>query len=218
MLSICSNKYLLNSSLLLLNASNNNNETIEQINNFVENKSLVSKLYKTIKKVTNDIEKIKMNTAIAAMMELLNAWEAAVEADQRRKVTRKDADPRKSASSSALNPLLSIDQAKDFLKVLAPFAPFMTEEIWRNVLGEKTSIHLSQWPKVDEKALIEDEIKIPIQVNGKVRAVISVSVDRLSEKEVVEKALKEEKVKKYLAGKKYKVIYIKGRILNFVTN
>ena len=193
-----------------------NNVTMKQWNNNAKNKSLVSKLNKTIKKVTNDIERIKMNTAIAAMMELLNAWEAAVEADQRRKVTRKDADPRKSASSSAFNPLLSIDHAKDFLKVLAPFAPFMTEEIWRSVLGEKTSIHLSQWPKVDEKALIGEEIKIPIQVNGKVRSVISVSLEQLAEKSVVEKAVKDEKVKKYVEGKKYKVIYVKGKILNLV--
>ena len=145
---------------------------------------------KIVKKVSRDIPSLKFNTAIAGLMEWLNFL------SKKKSITELE--------------------YKNLLKILAPFAPFMTEEIWRNVLGEKTSIHLSQWPKVDEKALIEEAVKIPVQVNGKVRAVISVSVDRLSEKEVVEKALKEEKVKKYLAGKKYKVIYIKGKILNLV--
>ena len=164
---------------------------------------LVTRLQKTIKKVTNDIEKIKMNTAIAAMMEFINSWESTQNSQIK--------------NSNKPNLILSKENAKKFLQILAPFAPYMTEEIWRNVLGEKTSIHLSKWPKIDEKVLVEDMVKIPIQVNGKVRSVISLSVDQLSEKKVVEKALKDEKIKKYLEGKKYRIIYVKGKILNFVT-
>ena len=160
-------------------------------------KKLVSKLQKTIQKVTLDIERIKMNTAIAAMMEFLNAWE---EADVVERGT------------------LNVGHAKQFLQILAPFAPFMTEEIWRNVFNEKESIHLSSWPRVDEKSLVEEEIKIPVQVNGKVRAVIAAQASDITEDTVVNKAVQNEKVKKYIEGKKYKIIYISGKILNLVVN
>ncbi|KKP62942.1 MAG: Leucine-tRNA ligase [Candidatus Roizmanbacteria bacterium GW2011_GWC2_34_23] len=93
-----------------------------------EDERLIIKLKKTIKKVTEEISNIKMNTSIAAMMEFLNDFE----------------------KSLAPNPYsLTPEHAKQFLQILAPFAPFMTEEIWRNVFGEKESIHLSTWPKVE---------------------------------------------------------------------
>jgi leucyl-tRNA synthetase len=165
-----------------------------------EDKRLVSKLQKTIQKVTLDIERIKMNTAIAAMMEFLNAWEGST----------------KHETQSTKHETLNMKHAKKFLQILAPFAPFMTEEIWRNVFGEKESIHLSSWPRVDEKSLVEEEIKIPVQVNGKVRTVIAAQANDIREDTVVNKAAGNEKVKKYLEGKKYKAIYVKGKILNFV--
>jgi len=155
---------------------------------------LVIKLKKTIKKVTEDINNIKMNTAIAAMMEFLNEWEKT--------------------ESVKINGL-SKEHAKQFLQILAPFAPFLTEEIWRNVFREKTSIHLSNWPKVEGK-IVEEEIIIPIQVNGKLRSTLRVSSHEISQKAVIKKALKIEKIKKYLTGKKYQTIYITGKILNFV--
>jgi leucyl-tRNA synthetase len=149
------------------------------------------KLYKTIKKVSSDIKNIKPNTAIAAMMEFVNEWEKCQ--------------------------ILSVQHAKKFLQILAPFAPFMTEEIWRTVFGEKTSIHLSSWPVVDESEISTDEeISIPVQVNGKVRIVLTTKKSEASEKNVVKKALQNEKIKKYTDGKKYKVIYIKEKILNIV--
>lgn len=165
----------------------------------VEDKQLVAKLQKTIKKVTNDIEKLKLNTAIAAMMEFLNDWEAT------------------STTASVVRGL-SREHVKKFLQILAPFAPFMTEEIWREVFGEKNSIHLSQWPKV-EGEIVDEETVIPVQVNGKLRATIKVKTQKSKVKEYVEKeALKQEKVTRYLEKQKYKAIYIEGKILNFVTN
>jgi len=164
------------------------------IQQFNEDKQLVSKLNKTIRKVTDDINNIKMNTAIAAMMEFLNDWEAAY---------------------NIKHETLNIKNAKKFLQILAPFAPFITEEIWHSVFGEKQSIHLSSWPKVEEK-IVEEEIIIPVQVNGKLRDTLRVSSHELSKEIVEKKALKSEKVKKYLQGKKFKVVYVSGKIINFI--
>jgi len=161
------------------------------IKNQKEDEKLVVKLKKTIKKVTDDIKETKFNTAIASMMEFLNDYEK--------------------------NPQgLSKENAKKFLQILAPFAPFMTEEIWRNIFGEKTSIHLSTWPKV-EGEIINEEIIIPIQINGKLRETIN--VQRLiinNQKEIENLALKSEKVKKYVGESEYKIIYVPGKIINFI--
>ena len=95
------------------------------------------------------------------------------------------------------------------------------KEIWREVFKEKESIHLSKWPEADLSTAKNETVKIPVQINGKVRAVISVqplafSSDDSKEK-VVEIALKDEKVKKWIEGKKYEVIYVPNKILNLVT-
>jgi len=164
-----------------------------------ESQHLILKLNKTIEKIGNDIEAIKPNTAVAAMMEFLNQWEKAN--------------------------TLSVENAKKFLKILAPFAPFITEEIWQSVFEEKQSIHLSDWPKIEEMETGDVEITIPVQVNGKVRGTIKVQSSTLRlhsgqeckvQNYVVEKALKDENIAKYLEGKKYKVIYVEGKILSFV--
>ena len=161
---------------------------------YQEDKSLVSKLNKTIKKVTDDVSYIKFNTAIAAMMEFVNEWEKVL---------------------NVKNSTLNVNEAKKFLKILAPFAPFLTEEIWREVFGEKASIHLSSWPKA--KVFEEEELAIPIQVNGKLRVVIKIKRSTLNVKQEVEKkALSEDKIKKYLQGKRYRFIYVVGKVGNFV--
>jgi len=159
----------------------------------ITNNKLITKLNKTIKKVTDDILEIKFNTAIASMMEFLNAWEESI---------------------NVQHCILNGEEAKKFLKILAPFAPFMTEEIWRNVFGEKESIHLSNWPEVGE--IKEDEEKtIPVQVNGKMRGIIIVSTT--ATQDMVEKmAIASEKIKQYIEGKNYTVVYVPGKILNFV--
>jgi len=166
----------------------------EASSKYQEDKNLVSKLNKTIKKVTDDVSHIKFNTAIAAMMEFVNEWEKAL-----------------NVKHSTLN----VNEAKKFLQILAPFTPFLTEEIWREIFGEKTSIHLSSWPKA--KVFEEEEVAIPIQVNGKLRVVIKIKRSTLNVKQEIEKkALSEDKIKKYLQGKRYRFIYVVGKVGNFV--
>ncbi len=146
-------------------------------------------LHKTIKKVTEDIESMNFNTAISSMMILVNEMEKAEN--------------------------VSIKDFKMFLQILAPFAPHITEELWSN-LGEKKSIHKSPWPKWDKKKIVDDTIKIAVQVNGKVRGEIIISLDE-SEESIKNIALKEEKVIPWIEGKEIKrVIYVKGRIVNIV--
>ena len=188
---------------------------------YQEDKNLVVKLNKTIKKVTEDIERIKLNTAVAAMMEFMNAWEKKIQNSK----FKSQNDNEKRKNEQIKNIPLSQENAKKFLQILAPFAPFLTEEIWWEVFGEKQSIHLSSWPKAEE---IEDEqVIIPIQVNGKLRGTIKIESSLFAKasgdkqkskvKNFIEKeALKDEKIKKYLEGKKYKFIYVEGKIGNFV--
>lgn len=151
-------------------------------------------MHKTIKKVTEDIETIKLNTAIAALMEWLNY------------LTKK--------------PYVTGYELRVMLLLLAPFAPHLTEELWQSskfkVQSLKfESVHLQPWPKYDEKYLKEDKINLPVQVDGKLRGVITIATDH-TEAVVTEMALKDPKIANYLRGKKYKTIYIKGKIFNFI--
>ncbi len=158
-------------------------------NNNEEDKHVVSVLQKTIKKVGNDILEMKFNTAISTMMEFMNAWEG-------KKITQ--------------------EHAKLFIQILAPFAPFMTEEIWRVLLDNKESIHTASWPQFDESKILADSIQLPIQVNGKVRGIVEVENAQVPQTEIEKLALQDEKVKGYVAGKEYKLIYVPGKIVNFI--
>jgi leucyl-tRNA synthetase len=150
-------------------------------------------LHKTIKKVTEDVESMSFNTAISSMMILANEIET---------ILNKGGEIKK-------------DDFKKFLQILSPFAPHMADELWAT-LGEKKSISLSGWPKWDKKKIIEEEVKIAVQVNGKVRAEIMVSKD-MTEEEVKSLSLKEENIMAWVKGKEIKkFIYIPGRIINFV--
>jgi leucyl-tRNA synthetase len=150
---------------------------------------LTSLLHKTIKKVTEDIEKFGFNTAISSMMILSNEIEKA------EKISKQDFE--------------------DFIKILAPFAPHITDELWSE-LGHKKSIHLESWPFFDASKIKEESVNIVVQINGKVRANFEAPVD-ISEKEVVEKALSLELVKKWTEGKEIrKTIFVKGKLLNIV--
>jgi len=161
-----------------------------------ESKQLAAKLQKTIKKITQDIPQLKFNTSIAAMMGFLNDWEKALATNHQP---------------------LTTSHAKEFLQILAPFAPFITEEIWHEIFGEKESIHLSSWPEAGGE-IIEEERVIPVQVNGKLRSVLKIKYQESRIRGVVEeKALKDEKVKKYVSGKPKKIIYIQGKIINIIT-
>lgn len=155
------------------------------------------KLQKTIQKVTQDIPSLKCNTAIAAMMEFLNEWETR---DQNGNVQP-----------------ISHAAARDFLKILAPFAPFVTEEIWREQFGNQTSIHTQPWPSADETLMQEEQVELPVQVNGRVRGTIRVSAQaEITEDEILSLAQKHEKIASYLEQGVKKVIYIPGKIINII--
>lgn len=152
-------------------------------------KSLVSTLHKTIQKISSDIEEMRFNTSVSSLMILAN------EIDKRDEI--------------------NINDYKIFLQILSPFAPHITEELWK-VLGEKKSIHLSDWPKFDTKKIVEEEIKIAVQINGKVRAEIMIEKDE-NEEEIKQKALVLDTVTKFLDGQNPKrVIYVKNRLINIV--
>ena len=144
---------------------------------------------KTIDKVSNDLVTLKYNTAVSALMILLN------ELDSYETITK--------------------DEYRLLLTLLNPIAPHITEELNEYyALGD--TICKSSWPVVDKSKLVENETTIGVQVNGKVRGTITVSADE-NEDEIKEKALSEENVKKHIEGKEIvKVIVIKGRIVNIV--
>ena len=110
---------------------------------------------------------------------------------------------------------ISVEDFKKFLQILAPFAPHVAEELWHS-LGEEKSIHHSLWPKYEESLVVDEEIKIMIQVNGKVRGEILVGQNE-NEESIKNKALENEQAKKYFDDKEIKkVIYVKGRLINIV--
>ena len=123
---------------------------------------------------------------------------------------------------------ISIDDYKKFLQILAPFAPHITEELWQNLalqgrtLGPlkvrpfPASIHFSEWPKWDEKMIKDKEVKIAVQINGKVRTEIMIQAGE-PEKEVEKKVLENQVILKYITGKEIKrIIHIKNRLVNVV--
>jgi leucyl-tRNA synthetase len=110
---------------------------------------------------------------------------------------------------------ISVKDFKMFLQILAPFAPHITEELWFS-LGEEKTIHLSGWPKYNKKLVIDENIKMAVQVNGKVRAEVSLNKDA-KEEDVKQIVLSMKELNSWLEGKEIKrFIYVKGRIINIV--
>jgi len=156
-------------------------------------------LNKTIKKVSEDLENCKFNTAVSALMELLNFF-------------RKDKN--QSGSQIGRGGIEKRDLEK-FLLILSPFAPHIAEELWRE-LGNKKSIFLEKWPEYDPKLIKEEKVQLIIQINGKVRDKIEVEAD-ISEKTARELTLTRENVKKWIKGKEIKkVIFVPKKLINFV--
>ena len=146
-------------------------------------------MYKTIKKIDEDIENTKFNTAISSLMILVNEMEKEQN--------------------------ISVIYYQSLLILLAPFAPHLAEELWQQ-LGHSESIFLEKWPKYDKKLIKDEMVTLIIQVNGKVRDKIEVPAD-ISEKEARELTLKREKVKKWILGKEVKkVIFVPGKLINIV--
>jgi leucyl-tRNA synthetase len=149
-------------------------------------------LHRLIKKVTDDIERLGFNTAIAAMMEFNNTLAKAGRVDRETAVT--------------------------FMRVLEPFAPHFAEEVYQRLVieGAKASISLLAWPTFDPAMLVDAMIEVPVQVNGKLRARILIPNDA-DEATALAAALAEPEVQKQLAGKEpKKKIYVKGRMVNLV--
>jgi leucyl-tRNA synthetase len=152
-------------------------------------KGTLRKLHQTIKKVTEDLDAMRFNTAIAAMMEFVNH------------LTREEVRPR-----TALEP---------FVLLLSPFAPHLAEELWR-VLGHADTLAYEQWPGFDEAQTKADEIEVPVQVNGKVRSKVTVPSGS-DEAALKAAALADERVRGLIEGKTIrKVIVVPGKLVNIV--
>ncbi len=163
--------------------------------NTAGNKELMVLSHQTIAKVSKDLEAFGFNTAIASLMEHVNALY---------KIKAKDGFMAKEWAITF----------EILLKLLAPFAPHITEELWQD-LGNESSIHTADWPIHDEKYLVAKSATIVVQVNGKVRANIQIPVD--SSQETVEQVAKtDEKVTIYLKNNPKKVIYVRNKLINFV--
>lgn len=159
--------------------------------------TLLKTAHYTAKKVTEDIENDKFNTAVSSMMQAVNEYYKY-----------------KEELGIGKNPSWQF-AIESLLQVLSPFAPHITEELWSQ-LGHDKTIHIDNWPQWDDKYLISDTITVPVQVNGKVRATLEVAVD-ITEADIVQRAKAHEKVAPHLDGKELrKAIYVSGRIVNLV--
>ena len=151
--------------------------------------ALEKSFHKTIKKVTDDINEMKFNTAIAALMSLANEIYSAGS--------------------------LTSDELKTFITLLNPFAPHLTEEMWHS-LGETSLLSVSKWPEFDEAKTVDDTVTIAVQICGKTRATINVP-NGADEDTVKAAALSDARVKQFTDGKTIvKQIYVKNKIFNIV--
>jgi leucyl-tRNA synthetase len=146
-------------------------------------------LHRTIKRVTEDLASLKYNTAIAALMEYLNYLQRQTSVHR--------------------------EEVRSFLLMLAPLAPFASEELWARI-GETFSIHQQTWPEYEPELAALEKVPVPVQVNGRTRDVVEVASDA-GEAEVQALALASEKVQRHLGGKPIKrVVYVPGRLLNLL--
>lgn len=162
-------------------------------------KDLRRVLHSSIKKVTNDIEtRFNFNTAISTMMELVNALYAYKEAAK---------EP---------NAGLIYEAISDLIKMMSPFVPHITEELWRGAIDANSSVHEQSWPECDEEALKVDNVEIVLQVNGKVRGRLTVPAE--ATKEELEKiAMADSNVQAHIGDATVrKVICVPGRLVNIV--
>ncbi|MBS7345763.1 MAG: leucine--tRNA ligase [Caryophanon sp.] len=155
----------------------------------VDNKDLEKSYHQTVKKVTEDIEGIRFNTAISQMMVFINdCYKADV---------------------------IPAEYAQGFVKLIAPIAPHIAEEIW-SIMGNEETLTYAAWPTFDEAKLVDDEVEIVVQVAGKVRAKIKVAKDA-SKEELEQIALADDKVQEFIEGKDIKkVVVIPGKLVNIV--
>jgi leucyl-tRNA synthetase len=153
-------------------------------------------LHRALHKVGHDIERLAFNTAIAAMIELVNTLT--------------------SSAGNQGSGALTREQAERFALMLAPFCPHMSEELWHK-LGHQTEIALEAWPHADERLLVDDEVEVPVQILGKVRHRLMLPA-AAQPAEIEAKVLADAKVQELIAGKPVKrVIVVPGKLVNIVT-
>ncbi|MEL0056157.1 MAG: class I tRNA ligase family protein, partial [Methylophilaceae bacterium] len=175
---------------------NNPKENLQINDN--EDKNLLYKLHSTVKKVTDDLERrTSFNTAIASIMELINLFQ-------------------KIDNEAGIKNSLKKELLDKILIMLNPFVPHITKELWGEI-NPNSEIENQTWPSFDESFLVQDEINIAIQVNGKLRGNMVVSTE-IDEQEIKELGMKVESVKKYLSDKNEikKIIYVPNKLLNYV--
>lgn len=162
-----------------------------------KDRNMLELLHRTIKRVTDDIEKdFAFNTAISALMELVNEFEDYLVANEK-------------------DPAVAKEVMKNIALMVAPIAPHLAEEMW-SILGFKPSVHLEKWPEAKDELLQVREATVVIQVNGRVKDRIKIRAGA-DKQEVLEKAFESEKVAKMVEGKEIKkVIYVQDKILNIV--
>jgi leucyl-tRNA synthetase len=150
------------------------------------------RMHKTIKKVGDDLNNFQFNTAVAALMTWLNYLSAKEKVDKEEYAT--------------------------LLRLLAPFAPHITEELWHLINPSANSIHLENWPLYQAKYLVEEMVSVVVQVNGKLRDTLTIQNTKIKEQKEIEEAVKHSlKVSKYLENQSIKkVIYVEGKLINFV--
>jgi leucyl-tRNA synthetase len=148
-------------------------------------------LHSTVKKVADDIEKLRFNTAISQMMIFINEF------------SKYDIFPAEAASK--------------FIRCLAPFAPHLAEEIWEK-MGNMTSITFAEYPDFDDSKTVQNTIEFVIQINSKIRAKVYAALGS-TQAEIEPLALADENVQKYLEGLTVrKVVFVKDRLINFIAN
>jgi leucyl-tRNA synthetase len=160
--------------------------------NSASNEEVLLIINKLVKGIESDLESFKYNTAIAKMMESLNNLATKV---------------------------IGKDEIQTLIKLIAPFAPYLAEELWEKI-DNNESVHISSWPVVDNRYLEEKEITIAVAINGKVRDQLIVeAIMSENKKEITERAKKAPKIVQWLNGKTIEnEIYIKGKMINFVVN
>jgi leucyl-tRNA synthetase len=177
-------------------------ETIEYSTLDGENKKLARKTHQTIQKVGSDIERFNLNTAISALMEMANSLSAWL-------------DATKNNATDAQTQAVYSEAVETMLLLLSPFAPHLSDEVLQR-LGFEESAYVMGWPKANEDVAREDEITVPVQVNGKLRARIVVPAGS-DEATLREAALSHADVSTQLAGKEPKrVVVVPGRLINIV--
>jgi leucyl-tRNA synthetase len=164
-------------------------ETAWKVTDEVPTEKELKVLHKTIKKISEDIEKMSFNTSVSQFMIAVN-----------------ELQDMKCSKRAILEPLILC---------LAPFAPFTTEELW-HALGYEDSVHHASFPKFESKYLVENEIEYPVSINGKTRASITLP-NEISQEEAWARVSELETVQKWMDGKSYKkFVFVKGRIINIV--